>query len=93
MRKNVTSITQNAVLGARRSKWVAQQIGKPYPTMMRELNPHDHSAKLGADTLLEIMRVTRDVAALEYMASEMGYQLTPRQGDAPGNGRDGGGER
>ncbi len=86
MRRSVTSITQSAVLGARRSKWVAQQIGKPYPTMMRELNPHDHSAKLGADTLLEIMRVTRDVAALEYMAHEMGYQLTPHPEEIGGKG-------
>ncbi|MEG6504960.1 phage regulatory CII family protein [Nitratidesulfovibrio sp. 1201_IL3209] len=86
MRRSVTSITQSAVLGARRSKWVAQQIGKPYPTMMRELNPYDHSAKLGADTLLEIMRVTRDVAALEYMAHEMGYQLTPRLTETGGKG-------
>lgn len=89
MRNSVTSITQNAILGARRSKWVAQQIGKPYPTMMRELNPHDHSAKLGADTLLEIMRVTHDIAALEYMAHELGYHLLPGGGEAQGEGGNG----
>jgi hypothetical protein len=77
MRETVTRITQNMVLGARQSKWVAEQIGKPYPTMMRELNPYDQSAKLGADTLLEIMRVTKDISALEFMARELGYQLAP----------------
>ncbi len=77
MRETVTRVTQSMVLGARQSKWVAEQIGKPYPTMMRELNPYDQSAKLGADTLLEIMRVTRDISALEFMAKELGYQLSP----------------
>lgn len=78
MRETVTRVTQNMVLGARQSKWVAEQIGKPYPTMMRELNPYDQSAKLGADTLLEIMRVTNDTSALQFMAKELGFHLTPK---------------
>lgn len=81
MRQSITSITQSMVLGARQSKKIAECIGKPYPTMMRELNPFDHSAKLGAETLLEIMKVTRNVAALEYMARELGYMVTPCVGD------------
>lgn len=79
MRETVTRVTQNMVLGARQSKWVAEQIGKPYPTMMRELNPYDQSAKLGADTLLDIMRATKDITALEFMAKELGYELNPVQ--------------
>ena len=82
MRETVTRVTQNMVLGARQSKWVAEQIGKPYPTMMRELNPYDQSAKLGADTLLDIMRATNDITALEFMAKELGYELSPLQRDA-----------
>lgn len=77
MQDSVTRITQSMVLNAKQSKWVAERIGKPYPTMMRELNPYDQSAKLGADTLLEIMKVTNNISALEYMAAELGYQLTP----------------
>jgi hypothetical protein len=42
---------------------------------MREINPFDASAKLGAETLLEIMKVTHDIRPLQYMASEMGYAL------------------
>jgi len=82
MRETVTRVTQNMVLGARQSKWVAEQIGKPYPTMMRELNPYDQSAKLGADTLLEIMRATNDISALQFMAQELGYNLTPTEQEA-----------
>ncbi|MFV0422287.1 phage regulatory CII family protein [Oleidesulfovibrio sp.] len=77
MQDSVTRITQSMVLNAKQSKWVAERIGKPYPTMMRELNPYDQSAKLGADTLLEIMKVTNNISALEYMAAELGYKLTP----------------
>jgi len=89
MRETVTRVTQNMVLGARQSKWVAEQIGKPYPTMMRELNPYDQSAKLGADTLLDIMRVTKDISALEFMARELGYNLTPSDSRrASGQGED-----
>lgn len=77
MRQTVTSIAQSMVLTAKQSKRIAESIGKPYPTMMRELNPYDQSAKLGAETLLEIMRVTRNVAALEFMARELGYKIAP----------------
>ncbi|MFI3272908.1 MAG: phage regulatory CII family protein [Pseudomonadota bacterium] len=77
MRQSVTSIAQGMVLTAKQSKHIAESIGKPYPTMMRELNPYDHSAKLGAETLLDIMKVTHNIDALQYMAHELGYSLTP----------------
>lgn len=77
MRQSVTSIAQGMVLTAKQSKHIAESIGKPYPTMMRELNPYDHSAKLGAETLLDIMKVTHNIEALQYMAHELGYSLTP----------------
>lgn len=55
---------------------LAKRIGKPYSTMMRELNPHDTGAKLGAETLLQIMLEAGKVAPLEYMAAKLGYKLT-----------------
>lgn len=58
-------------------KELAEKIGKPYPTLLRELNPYDKGAKLGVETLLEIMKVTGNIAPLVYMAEEMGYELAP----------------
>ncbi len=81
MQDSVTRVTQALVLKAKQSKQVAESIGKPYPTMMRELNPYDQSAKLGADTLLDIMRVTKDISALEYMAAELGYMISPNSSE------------
>ena len=40
------------------AKAVAVKIGKPYSTMMREVNPNDKGAKVGADTLMDIVRAT-----------------------------------
>ena len=56
-------------------KAVAAEIGKPYATLTRELNPDDEGAKLGADLLLPIMRVTGDVRMLEWLADKLGYML------------------
>lgn len=55
----------------------AKAINKPYPTLMRELNANEGSAKLGAVTLLDLMKHTQNVEALQYMAEELGYTLTP----------------
>ena len=41
--------------GEKPIKAIAAEIGKPYPTLKRELNPADDGAKLGADALLGIM--------------------------------------
>ncbi len=49
--------------------------GKDVYTLMREINPFDASAKLGAETLLEIMKVTSDIRPLQFMATEMGCSL------------------
>lgn len=57
---------------------IARAIGKPYSTLMRELNVYDTGAKLGADTLLQIMQETRDIKPLEFMASELGYKVVPQ---------------
>ncbi|MGL4722697.1 MAG: phage regulatory CII family protein [Desulfovibrionaceae bacterium] len=78
MNENVTTVTQCAVLKTKKSKEIAEYIGKPYPTLMRELNPFDKSAKLGIDTLLNIIRMTQDKSPLEFMAKELGYTLVEK---------------
>ncbi len=59
------------------AKAIAQAVGKPYSTLLREVNPYDTGAKLGAETLMSIMKTTGDVSPLKKMASEMGYRLEP----------------
>ncbi|WP_319471046.1 phage regulatory CII family protein [uncultured Pseudodesulfovibrio sp.] len=74
--KNVTKVVQDCILDSGiQAKVVAEKINKPYSTLMREINPFDASAKLGAETLLEIMKVTHDVRPLKFMANEMGYSI------------------
>nr|WP_321255372.1 phage regulatory CII family protein [uncultured Pseudodesulfovibrio sp.] len=74
--KNVTKVVQDCILDSGiQAKVVAKKINKPYSTLMREINPFDVSAKLGAETLLEIMKVTHDIRPLKYMATEMGFNL------------------
>lgn len=54
---------------------LARQIGKNYTTLVREANPYDTGAKLGAETLLKIMEVSMDVRPLAYMAKQFGMKL------------------
>ena len=56
------------------AKAVAVKIGKPYS---REVNPNDKGAKVGADTLMDIVRATKDISPLVFMAKELGYRLVP----------------
>lgn len=74
----LTRIIQQSILEGRKpAKAVSEEIDKPYSTMLREANPYDTSAKVGVETLLDIMRVTGDPAPLRYMARALGYELTP----------------
>lgn len=76
---SITKVTQDVVLEGRKpAKEVAQTIGKPYSTLLREINPFDNNAKLGAETLMDILRATNEVAPLEYIAQSVGYTLKPR---------------
>ena len=59
---------------------IAKGIGKPYSTLLRECNPYDKRAKLGALTLFEIMCFTKNIDPLREMAHIMGYELTQREG-------------
>ena len=58
------------------AKALASEIGKPYSTLLRELNPYDTGAKLGVETMIAILKHTRDMTALEYIANHLGYSLT-----------------
>lgn len=56
-------------------KNIAAAVGKPYSTLLREVNPFDDGAKLGAETLVDIMRVTGNIQPLEHIAEQFGYEL------------------
>jgi len=60
-------------------KDIAKTIGKPYSTLMRELNPHDRLAKLGVDTFVDIMKCTGNLRPLEIMADELGCKVVPAE--------------
>ncbi len=45
------------------------------PPLLREVNPFDDGAKLGAETLVDIMRVTGNIQPLEHIAEQFGYEL------------------
>lgn len=62
------------------AKALAKEIGKPYSTLLREINPYDSGAKLGVETFLQLMKCTNSVAPLEYMAEQMGYTLSQKEG-------------
>ncbi len=71
-------VMHNLVLeGPMSARDLAAAVQKPYSTLLREVNPYDTGAKLGADTLLLIMQQTGNVEPLEYMAMTLGYKLVP----------------
>ncbi len=77
--KSVTRVVQEMVMNSHQAlKDLAQKIKKPYPTLLRELNPYDKGAKLGVETLLDIMKATGEVAPLKYMANELGFDIVPK---------------
>ena len=51
---------------------IADIIGKPYPTLMREANPNDHGAKMSIETLIDLMLVTGDFKPIEEIARILG---------------------
>ena len=63
---------------------LARKLGKTYASLVREANPYDGGAKLGADTLLKIMELSHDVRPLQYMAEQFGMTLV--KADAPSTG-------
>lgn len=85
--KTVTRVAQEMVMSSGEPlKAIASKIGKPYPTLLRELNPYDKGAKLGVETLLALMQVTKDYRPLQYMADSLGLTLVPQAERACRNG-------
>ncbi len=84
-RKNVTSVVQDIVLeGGKPAKQLAAELGKSYSALLREVNPFDKNAKLGVETLMQLMKATKNVAPLHFMAQEMGFMLVPVSRPAKG---------
>lgn len=54
---------------------LARLLGKSPKTLIREVNPQDKKAKLGAETLVEIMRITGGVEPLKLMAEELDFTI------------------
>lgn len=78
MTRSLTQIIHDMVLdGGVPAKVIAAEIGKPYTTMLREINPHDAGAKVGIDLLLPLMRSSKSVEPLKFLAHQMGYALVP----------------
>jgi hypothetical protein len=76
MNEQITTLTQAIIFQNSHSAYeIAKHINKPYPTLMRECNPHDKGAKLGASTLFEIMKFTQNVEPLRFMAHALGYEV------------------
>lgn len=56
---------------------LAKAVGKPYSTLLRELNPYDRGAKLGVETYFQLLEKTGDLSSLEYMLHRLGLCLAP----------------
>lgn len=56
-------------------KSIAEDVGKPYSTLMRELDPEDRGAKLGVELLLPLMLACNSTLPLRFLAEGMGFRL------------------
>lgn len=82
MTQTVTHIIQAMVLeGSKPAKHVASEIGKPYPTLLREINPFDNGAKIGVESLTPLMKAADSLKPLEYLAKQMGCALVPMKAE------------
>ena len=76
MPQSLDKAIQESVLESQKgAKAIAIAVGKSYSTLMREINPCDTGAKLGAGTFMGIIKTTGDVRPLELLAAELGYRL------------------
>lgn len=64
-------------------KTLAENVGKPYSTLMREIDPGDRGAKLGVELLLPLMKACNSIAPLCHMASAMGYRVASMREISP----------
>lgn len=58
------------------AKSIADKVGKPYSTLMRELDPGDRGAKLGVELLLPLMQACNSITPLNYLSNKMGYRIS-----------------
>lgn len=72
--KSVHRLVLNGNMPARS---IAIAVGKPYQTLMREINPDDLGAKLGVETFMAIIEATGNSTPLSVMVQELGYRLVP----------------
>ena len=77
MNKVVKAVHELVTQGKMPAKSVAIAIGKPFQTLMREINPDDLGAKLGVETFMAIIETTGDSTPLNVMVRELGYRLAP----------------
>ncbi|SMF32943.1 phage regulatory CII family protein [Desulfovibrio gilichinskyi] len=74
----LTKLLQDVVLkNEKPARDVATEINKPYPTLLREINPEDKGAKVGIEELVPLMRSTGSIRPLTRLANIMGYVLVP----------------
>jgi len=80
MSGELSKIIHTVILESRiPAKVLAQKLGKPYSTLLREINPYDMGAKLGVETFMEILKLTGDTAPIEFMARELGLEVVERK--------------
>lgn len=61
------------------TKQVTQVVGKPYTPVPREINPLDTGAKLGAETLMQLMNANNEQAPVHHEAAQKGYPIAPKE--------------
>ena len=74
MSANLISAVHDLVLeSGLGAKNIAAAVGKPYSTLLREVNPFDDGAKLGAETLVDIIgRGSERIMDLLRMSEDIG---------------------
>lgn len=84
MNSDFSSLIHNLILDSTvPAKDLAKAIGKPYSTLLREVNPYDPGAKIGAETLLQVMTYTGNITPLEFMADSLGFKVIAGKKEVP----------
>jgi hypothetical protein len=76
MKNDITAVILEMAQDCPRAiKTIAAEVGKPYSTLMRELDPGDRGAKLGVDLLLPLMQACKSISPLCHLAEAMGHRV------------------
>ena len=84
MQKSLSEIIHEVALD-NNPKGLAEEMGKPYSTFMREINPYDDGAKVGAESLIPFTRATGDFAAIDFIETALGRVAFVIPKPAPGH--------